>query len=110
MQFQKFVMALSLAAATALPAWADEPDACTRFHLEDDSTVQIEIGKTTVTVDDRGDKATFDQIISKRFGRLVSAMVENSDADAAEHYFQIADINGARSLIFDSQIFVPACN
>lgn len=109
MRVRTLLIAPLVILAVALPASADEAS-CNRFRLEGDPAVQIEIGTTTVTIDDRGEKLTFDQIITKRFGRLMSATVESSDADALEHYFQIKEIGGRETLIYDSQIFLPACD
>lgn len=103
-----------IAAVTALAlTGAVMPDAkaeCMTFAHETNPAIKVTVNNADVVIDDNGDKFTWEQTITKPYGQPIAGAIESLDADAPIHYFQIMDVNGRRTLIFDSQIFLPACD
>lgn len=83
---------------------------CMTFAHETNPAIKVTVNNADVVIDDNGDKFTWEQTITKPYGQPITGAIESLDANAPIHYFQIMDVNGRRSLIFDSQIFIPACD
>lgn len=83
---------------------------CMTFSHEVTPEVRITIGDQTVEVSDRGDVSNFQIGTTKPYGQLIDVALEGMEVDAVVHYYQITEINGRRALIYDSQIFLPACD
>lgn len=98
--------ALMLSSTAALGAESE----CMTFAHETNPAIKVTVNNADVVIEDNGDKFTWEQTITKPYGQPITGAIESLDADAPIHYFQIMEVNGHRSLIFDSQIFHPACD
>lgn len=82
---------------------------CDVYQHESDDTVIITLKPAEVVVKDQWGQKQMLRVIEKPFGFLTDAAVENSSVDAPVHYFSFLKIDGAERLVFDAQVFVPAC-
>ncbi len=106
MKWVAAVSALMLSGTAALGA----ENECTTFAHETNPAIKVTVNNADVVIDDNGDKFTWEQTITKPYGQPITGAIESLDANAPIHYFQILDVNGRRTLIFDSQIFLPVCD
>lgn len=82
---------------------------CRFFVNDSNEKVTITLKDTKVIIDDEGTKTTMLRVIEKPFNVLTEAAIDSSDENSAPHYFSFLKIEGSERLVFDAQVFNPAC-
>jgi len=97
-----------LAALLFSAAFTLSASACDRYVARDYSTVRMEESEKAFTVSWGRYAETYPKAISKNFGVLMESAAFLSDPKADTHYITRDKLTG--DVIFDSIVFIPACD
>lgn len=98
--WQVFTLAMAAIAPLA------EASECKTFVHESNPAVTVTDDVKTITVRDGEDTSTYDVVIDKYFGQLMSAAY---GPDGLALPYRYLDLDGKRVLILQSAVFYPTC-
>lgn len=98
----EYVLTLFLIASSAAP-----PEACNIYAARDYPSIKLSEDDRTITIVFDQFNETFQKVVTKPFGVLQEAGVEEDGK--TEHVFSRTKVDGMDAIIFSSMVFFPDC-